>query len=356
MLSRVEHFLPGTVYLEEKARPSQGLSTSSDVSVRAEVEDRPLLGKRKLWPSQLSNMKDNSPPFFKKSVDDSGDDNKSSKYHYPSEASIWMASLNGSDIEEAADNDNVDAKSDLFEDSTQADLKYLKGKFVRRDGEFHIQAPSNDEVYSMSHAVLPVPTSQTFKWQNADGSDVMPYNNLSCSSGPSAYRLPLEKELSGGISATNSLNHHASELSTQPHETNFYFPSFFGGGRNTLSLEESLEPGDATGDRDDIMSDSTFGTGYDASISELFSDRGNDPLADKGLPLAHSRSAGGTHHREVVASAEIIAASKQRRKYPPRHSCSLCSQTFTAKHNLMSKSPTLQMFVVLSLMSVFQTI
>ena len=43
---------PGTVYLEEKERPSQDLSISSDVSVRAEVEDGPLIGNRKLWPSQ----------------------------------------------------------------------------------------------------------------------------------------------------------------------------------------------------------------------------------------------------------------------------------------------------------------
>ena len=46
-------FLPGAVYLEEKARPSQELSTSSDVSVRAEVEDCPLLGNRELSPSQF---------------------------------------------------------------------------------------------------------------------------------------------------------------------------------------------------------------------------------------------------------------------------------------------------------------
>ena len=224
----------------------------------------------------------------------------------------------------------------------------------------------------MSHAILPVPNSQTFEWQNADGGDVMPHNNLSSSSGSSAYRLPLEKELFGGISAANSLNHHAPESSTQPHETNFYFPLSFGGSKNPPSLEDSLELGDAAGDRDDIMSDSTFGTGYDASISDFFSNRGADPLTDKDLPLAHSRSASEPHQRGTVSesgetreypsskpkvsSKEVLAASERRRKYHAKHRCSLCPQTFTARHNLSSKSPTLQIFVALSLMSVFQTI
>ena len=34
------------------------------------------------------DMKVDSPQFFETSIDDSGDDNKSNKYHYPSEASI----------------------------------------------------------------------------------------------------------------------------------------------------------------------------------------------------------------------------------------------------------------------------
>ena len=341
-----------------------GHSRSQDDHNDLGDESFPLFEDEKLGPSQIFdsfeisslNMKVNSPPFFHKSVDDSGDDDKSSKYHYPSEASIWMASLDESDIPESAVNDKDDAKSDLFEDSTQAKLKYLKGKSVRRGSEFHIQAPSGDEVYSMSHAILPVPNSQTFEWQNADGGDVMPHNNLSSSSGSSAYRLPLEKELFGGISAVNSLNHHAPESSTQPHETNFYFPLSFGGSTNPPSLEDSLELGDAAGDRDDIMSDSTFGTGYDASISDLFSNRGADPLTDKDLPLAHSRSASETHQRGTVASKEVLAASERRRKYHAKHRCSLCPQTFTARHNLSSESPTLQIFVALSLMSVFQTI
>ncbi|KIJ96250.1 hypothetical protein K443DRAFT_291536 [Laccaria amethystina LaAM-08-1] len=45
--------------------------------------------------------------------------------------------------------------------------------------------------------------------------------------------------------------HHAPESSTPPHETSFRIP---------LSLEDSLAPGDAAGDRDDIISDSTSGT------------------------------------------------------------------------------------------------
>jgi len=264
-------------------------------------------------------------------------------------------------MEELADDDNDHAKSDLFEDPTQANLKYSEGKFIRRGSEFHTEVLSDDEVYSMSNAILPMPTSQTYIWQNADGGGVMPYNNSSSSSGPSTYHLPLEKELCNDIvrgrlslSAANSLNHHAPESSTQLHETNFPFPSFFWDDRNPLSLEDSLGPGDAAGDRDDIMSDSTFGAEYGASISDLFSDRGTNLLAEKDLPLAHSRSVGGSHQRRTVASKNQPVASKKRRKDPFK--CSICFQTFTAKHNLMSESPTLQMFVVLSLMSVFQTI
>ena len=329
-----------------------GHSRSQDDDNDLDDEAFPLLEDGKLGSSQnfdsfeisSLNMKVNSPPFFHKSVDDLGDDDKSSKHHYPSEASIWMASPDESDIPESAVNDKDDAKSDLFEDSTQANLKYLNGKSVRRGSEFHIQAPSEDEVYSMSHAILPMPNPQTFKWQNADGGDVMSHSNLSSSSGPSAYRLPLEKESSGGISAANSLNHHTPESSTQPYETNFYFPLSFGGSTKPPSLEDSLQLGEAAGDRDDIMSDSTFGTGYDASISDLFSNRGTDPLTDKDLPLAHSRSARGIHQRGTVASKEVLAASERRRKYPPKHRCSLCPQTFTARHSLTSKSPTLHIF------------
>ena len=319
-------------------------------------EDLPVLDDRKPGSSQIFDSFEISSPdmkvdprFFKKSVDDSGDDNKYNTYRYPSEASIRMASLNESDIEESADDDNDDAKSD-FEDSTQANFKYFDGKFVRRGSDFHIQA-SDDEDYSMPHPTLPMPTSRTYKWQNVDEGDVMPYNNLSSSSGPSAYRLPLEKELSRDIrgrlslSPVNSLDRHAPESSTQPHETNL---------RNLVSL---LEPGDAAGDRDHVMSDSTF-TGYDASTSASFSNRGTDPLANKDLPLAHSQSASLIHPRSTIASLRLLAASEKKRtrvdgrKFP----CCFCTQSFTAKHNLKSKSPTLQIFVAFLLMSVFQTI
>jgi len=100
VLSKIQHLFSGTVYLEGKARPSQDLSTSSDVSVRAEVEDHPLLGNRKLWPSQLfdpfetssSDMEVDFPLCFKKTVD--GAENiKPNAYHGFGEASIKMVLL-----------------------------------------------------------------------------------------------------------------------------------------------------------------------------------------------------------------------------------------------------------------------
>ena len=69
-------------------------------------EDLPLLSGRKLRSSQnfdsfeisSSDMKVDSPRLFKKSADDWSDDNKpSERWHYPSEASIWIASLDESD-------------------------------------------------------------------------------------------------------------------------------------------------------------------------------------------------------------------------------------------------------------------
>ena len=275
---------------------------------------------------------------------------------------LWRLNSN----EESADDDNGDAISDLFEYSISASLKYLEGKLIHGGSEFHIHAPSDDEVYSISHVTLPVPTSQTYKWQNADEGDIMAYNSFSSSSGPSPYRLPLEKELFGGvargrlgISAANSLNHHAPESSNQPHETNF---------RNPLSLEDSLEPGDAAGDGDGIMSDSIISTKHEASISDLLSDRGADLLADEDLPLANSRSSGGTQRCGRVVSRKWqtfsvrnvtsgpAVQSEQRRKRQGRFNCPLCARNFTMMHRLTSKSPTLQIFVALSLMSVFQTI
>jgi hypothetical protein len=386
-------------------------------------------------------------------------------------------------IEELADDDHDDAKSDLFEDPTQANSKYSEGKFVRWGGEFHIEVPSDDEVYSISNVVpssdpgfkthLPnnrsasspvlltpkspidsgenetpveepswwwsgstarTPTATTFmqvdsstagvspdgfislmdsrslpfgpsppinsegkraqkvpdedddpglgnpkratgyndgstpasaspkveeQTQNADKGGVMPYNDFSSSSGSSTYHIPLEEELSGrgrlSLSVANRLNHHAPEPSTQTHETNIPFPSFPRDDRNPLSLEDSLESRGAAGDRDDIVSDSTFGTEYGASIPYLFSDRDLDILAEKVLPLAHSRSAGGIHHR-VVASSKQPAVSEKRRTRPALFTCSLCSNAFTTNHNLKRKSPTLQICVALSLMDVFQII
>ena len=328
-------------------------------------EDLPLSDDRKPGSSQIfdsfemssSDMKVDSPRFFEQSVDNLGNDNKSNKYHYPSEASIRMASLNESDIGESADDDNDNATSNFFEDSTPANVTYFDGKFVRRGSDFHIQAPSEDEDYSTPHATFSMPTSRIYKWEDVDEGDFMPYNNLSSSSRPSADHLPLEKELSRGIvrdklslSAANSLNHHAPESSTQPHphETNL---------RNPLSV---LEPGDAAGDRDDIMSDSTFEPGCKESIFATWF-RSNQGimalLANNDLPLAHSQSAGGTHPRLVMASPSLLVAGKKRKILGGgRFLCSLCSQSFTAKHNLTSKNPTPRIFVALSLMSVFQTI
>ena len=81
-------FSPGTVYLEEKTRPSQVLSTSSDVSVKVGVEDRPLLGNRQLWPSQLfgpfetspSDVDDDPTRFFKRIVDGDEDSNRCDRF------------------------------------------------------------------------------------------------------------------------------------------------------------------------------------------------------------------------------------------------------------------------------------
>ena len=288
------------------------------------------------------------------------DTNNSDKTHHDmlnTIIKVMFRQLNS--IEELADDDDDDAKSDLFEDPTQANLIYPKGKSVRRGGEFHIEVPSEEEVYSMSDAILPVPTPQAYTWQNTDGGGVVSYNNFSSSSGP---HLPLEKELSGGIVrgrlglfAANSSNHYAPESSTRPHETNFPFPSLFWDDRNPPLFEDSLEPEDAAGDRDDVVSDSTFRTEHGTSMSSLFSDRGTDLLAEKGHLLAHSRSAGGNHRQTVASSSKLLEASESRKIKREPFRCTLCPSTFTAKHNLMSKSP-LQIFVALSLMSVFQII
>jgi len=87
-------FSPGAVYLEEKTRPSQHLSTSSDVSVKLEVEDR------KPGPSQLFDSFEISPsdmqvdsPRSKKIFDNGDGDIKPNKCHDSDEVGIWMALL-----------------------------------------------------------------------------------------------------------------------------------------------------------------------------------------------------------------------------------------------------------------------
>ena len=88
-------FSSGTVYLEEKARPSQDLSTLPGVSATAEVKARALLGNRELRPllpfhhleTSPSNMEADSARSFKKTVD--GDENvKFHTCHGSGEASI----------------------------------------------------------------------------------------------------------------------------------------------------------------------------------------------------------------------------------------------------------------------------
>ena len=100
MLSRIQHFIPGTVYLEEKIKPSQHLSSSSDVSVKSEVEDPPLFEDRKPGPSQLFYPFDLSPsdmqvdsPRSKKIVDNGDGDIKPNKCHDSDEVGTWTALL-----------------------------------------------------------------------------------------------------------------------------------------------------------------------------------------------------------------------------------------------------------------------
>ena len=159
----------------------------------------------------------------------------------------------------------------------------------------------------------------------------MPYNSFG-SNEPGAYHLPSYPEAGVDLAPLWSP-----------------FSPLFG-------TTEALESGDAARDRDDIMSDSTFGTEFRASISDLFSDQGTNLLVDKDLPLAHSQSADGTHPLRMTGSERQLAASKRRRGETGSFSCTLCPSVFTAKHNLEGKSSTSQTFVALSLMSVFQTI
>ena len=95
MLSRIQHFSPGNIYLEENTKPSQHLNPSSDVSVKLEVEDLPFFEDRKPEPSQqfgsfetsLSDMEVDSHRSVKKILD-GDEDIKPNTYHDPGEASI----------------------------------------------------------------------------------------------------------------------------------------------------------------------------------------------------------------------------------------------------------------------------
>ena len=95
MLSRIQHFFIGTVYLEEKTRPSQDLSTLSDVSVKLEVKDLPLFEDRKPGLSQLFDSFEISPsdmqvdsPRSPKILDNGDGDIKPHKCHDSDEVGI----------------------------------------------------------------------------------------------------------------------------------------------------------------------------------------------------------------------------------------------------------------------------
>ena len=144
-------FLPGAVYLEEKARPSQELSTSSDVSVRAEVEDCPLPGNRKLSPSQFFN------PF------------------------ISMASLNESDNHRRFQDEDVL----LDPDNLQPDVACLE--FIR----LQIQSVKNEASFKESFS-----TPQSLKTSADDCDDDSNLNS-------SQVSIPPLRPY--GITSTNSM-------------------------------------------------------------------------------------------------------------------------------------------------------
>ena len=77
-------------------------------------------------------------------------------------------------IEESTDDGDGGAKPYLFDFSGEADSIFLKGKFVRRDGELHNQAPPNDQSYPMSDAALPKPTSQPHKQEHSTSPPSLP--------------------------------------------------------------------------------------------------------------------------------------------------------------------------------------
>jgi RNA recognition motif-containing protein len=86
------------------------------------------------------------------------------------------------------------ARTDLFDGSAKANLESLEGTLIRRDTKLNVHAPSNDEGSLMSDATSEL-TSQTYGRQTDSGGDVMPFTDLSGSSGPAAS--PMVRELLG---------------------------------------------------------------------------------------------------------------------------------------------------------------
>ena len=92
-------------------------------------------------------------------------------------------------MKQSTDDRDDNAKPNLFHGSAKANLESLKGKPIHRDTQLDVHAPSNDEDYLMSDATSEL-TFQTYERQTTSGEGVMPYTNLSSSSGPRSVRLP----------------------------------------------------------------------------------------------------------------------------------------------------------------------
>ena len=99
-------------------------------------------------------------------------------------------------MKQSTDDRDDNAKPNLFHGSAKANLEPLKGKLIHRDSQLDVHAPSNDEDYLMLDATSEL-TSQTYERQTASGEDVMPYTNLSSSSGPHSVCLPSFREMFG---------------------------------------------------------------------------------------------------------------------------------------------------------------
>ena len=99
-------------------------------------------------------------------------------------------------MKQSIDDRDDNAKPDLFDGSSKANLKSLKGKLIYRNTQLDIHAPSTDEDHVMSDATSEL-TSQKYERQTASGEDVMPYTNLSSSSGPGWPHLPSIREMLG---------------------------------------------------------------------------------------------------------------------------------------------------------------